>query len=86
MNAAADVIESDIVSLAGLLTLEMGKPIAQATAEVTKCAHAMRFYARNAEAFRDPRVLQLVDDLEVMTGKRRQENRRNVLWPRSCAC
>ena len=51
MNAAADVIESDAVSLARLLTLEMGKPIAQATAEVIKCAHGMRFYARNAEQF-----------------------------------
>jgi acyl-CoA reductase-like NAD-dependent aldehyde dehydrogenase len=51
MNAAADVIESDTVSLARLLTLEMGKPTAQAAAEVAKCAHGMRFYARNAEAF-----------------------------------
>lgn len=51
MNAAADVIESDAVSLARLLTLEMGKPIAQATAEVAKSAHGMRFYARNAEQF-----------------------------------
>jgi len=51
MNAAADVIESDAVSLARLITLEMGKPIAQAAAEVAKCAHSMRFYARNAGQF-----------------------------------
>src|SRR5262245_35703651 len=51
MNAAADAIESDAGSLARLLTLEMGKPIAQAATEVAKCAHGMRFYARNAEAF-----------------------------------
>src|SRR5215467_7676432 len=48
MNAAADVIESDAVSLARLITLEMGKPIAQAAGEVDKCAHGMRFYACNA--------------------------------------
>ena len=51
MNAAADVLESEAVSVARLLTLEMGKPVAQATAEVTKCVHGMRFYASNAEAF-----------------------------------
>src|SRR5262245_17966991 len=51
MNAAADVIESDAASLARLMTLEMGKPIAQAAAEVAKCAHGMRFYARNAGRF-----------------------------------
>src|SRR5262245_1415560 len=51
MKAAADVIDSDTESLSRLLTLEMGKPIAQATAEITKCAHGMRFYADNAEAF-----------------------------------
>src|SRR5262245_59323138 len=51
MNAAADAIESDAVSLARMITLEMGKPIAQAAAEVAKCAHGMRFYARNAGQF-----------------------------------
>jgi succinate-semialdehyde dehydrogenase / glutarate-semialdehyde dehydrogenase len=51
MNAAADVIESDVDSLARLLTLEMGKPIAQARAEIMKCAHGMRFYAGHAELF-----------------------------------
>src|SRR5262249_34922595 len=51
MNAAADVIESAAVSLARLMTLEMGKPIAQAAAEVAKCAHGMRFYAPTAGQF-----------------------------------
>ena len=34
-----------------MLTLEMGKPIAQARAEVLKCAKNMRFYAEHAESF-----------------------------------
>jgi succinate-semialdehyde dehydrogenase/glutarate-semialdehyde dehydrogenase len=34
-----------------MLTLEMGKPIAQARAEVLKCAKSMRFYAEHAESF-----------------------------------
>ncbi|TQS46210.1 NADP-dependent succinic semialdehyde dehydrogenase [Cryptosporangium phraense] len=51
MNAAADSIEADRDHLARSLTLEMGKPIGQARSEVDKCAHAMRFYAREAEVF-----------------------------------
>jgi len=51
MRAAADLIEADVDHLAPLLTLEMGKPIAQSFAEVRKCAYGMRFYADHAEEF-----------------------------------
>nr|WP_042187575.1 NADP-dependent succinic semialdehyde dehydrogenase [Kibdelosporangium sp. MJ126-NF4]CEL18198.1 Succinate-semialdehyde dehydrogenase [NAD]; Succinate-semialdehyde dehydrogenase [NAD(P)+] [Kibdelosporangium sp. MJ126-NF4]CTQ90572.1 Succinate-semialdehyde dehydrogenase [NAD] (EC 1.2.1.24); Succinate-semialdehyde dehydrogenase [NAD(P)+] (EC 1.2.1.16) [Kibdelosporangium sp. MJ126-NF4] len=51
MNAAADILDAQADDIAALITLEMGKPRAQATAEVTKCAAAMRFYADNAERF-----------------------------------
>lgn len=51
MRAAADLLDADVDSLARLLTVEMGKPIAQSVAEVQKCAKNMRFYADNAEAF-----------------------------------
>ncbi|GAA2045871.1 NADP-dependent succinic semialdehyde dehydrogenase [Agromyces tropicus] len=51
MRAAADLLEEDLESLARTLTVEMGKPIAQARAEVGKCARNMRFYAENAERF-----------------------------------
>ncbi|KOV51409.1 succinate-semialdehyde dehydrogenase [Streptomyces sp. AS58] len=50
MRAAADLVEADAGRTARMLTIEMGKPIAQARAEVLKCAHAMRFYADNAES------------------------------------
>jgi len=51
MNATADIVETDVERASRMLTLEMGKPIAQARAEVLKCAKNMRFYARHAESF-----------------------------------
>jgi succinate-semialdehyde dehydrogenase/glutarate-semialdehyde dehydrogenase len=51
MNACADILEADVERAARILTLEMGKPIAQARAEVLKCAKSMRFYAEHAESF-----------------------------------
>lgn len=51
MNAAADILEADVERAAQMITLEMGKPIAQSRAEVLKCAKNMRFYADNAESF-----------------------------------
>jgi succinate-semialdehyde dehydrogenase/glutarate-semialdehyde dehydrogenase len=51
MKKAADILESEVPELATMLVVEMGKPIAQAEAEVLKCAKNMRFYADNAEKF-----------------------------------
>jgi len=51
MRAAAGLIEGDLDELATLLTVEMGKPIAQSRAEVLKCAKNMRFYAEHAAEF-----------------------------------
>jgi succinate-semialdehyde dehydrogenase / glutarate-semialdehyde dehydrogenase len=51
MNAAADIMESEVSQLATMLVREMGKPIAQAEAEVLKCVKNMRFYAAHAEGF-----------------------------------
>lgn len=51
MRATADLIEQEVESTATMLVIEMGKPIAQARAEVLKCAKNMRFYADHAERF-----------------------------------
>jgi succinate-semialdehyde dehydrogenase/glutarate-semialdehyde dehydrogenase len=51
MRASADLLESEVEELAKILVTEMGKPIAQARAEVLKSAKGMRFYADNAEKF-----------------------------------
>jgi succinate-semialdehyde dehydrogenase/glutarate-semialdehyde dehydrogenase len=57
MNATADALETDVDNAAHLLTLEMGKTLAQARAEVLKSAKAMRFYADHAEEFLTGRSL-----------------------------
>jgi succinate-semialdehyde dehydrogenase/glutarate-semialdehyde dehydrogenase len=51
MRRAADLIEADVDEVAATITQEMGKPLAQARAEVLKSAHGMRFYADHAEEF-----------------------------------
>ncbi len=51
MHTAADLLTADADSLSKTITLEMGKPLAQAHAEVLKSARALRFYADNAESF-----------------------------------
>ncbi|MDQ4214686.1 aldehyde dehydrogenase family protein [Microbacterium capsulatum] len=51
MRAAADLLEAETDEVAGMITAEMGKPIAQSRAEVSKSAATMRFYADNAESF-----------------------------------
>lgn len=51
MRRAADLVEAEADEVARILTLEMGKPIGQARAEVLKCTKSMRFYADHAEGF-----------------------------------
>jgi succinate-semialdehyde dehydrogenase/glutarate-semialdehyde dehydrogenase len=46
----ADVLERSQVELAETLTLEMGKPLVQARAEVTKCIGVLRYYAEHGAA------------------------------------
>lgn len=51
MRRAAGFLDEHAEGLGELITVEMGKPIAQSLAEVAKSARAMRFYAANAERF-----------------------------------
>ena len=51
MREAARLLRKDMASHALAMTLEMGKPIVQAEAEVEKCALTCDFYAEHAEAF-----------------------------------
>lgn len=51
LHTVADLLESKKKHLAHLMTLEMGKPISQAEAEIEKCAWVCRYYADNARIF-----------------------------------
>lgn len=63
MRAAADLLEDDVEELARLITLEMGRPIAGARAEILKSAKGLRFYAEHAEDLLAPE--QLADPARV---------------------
>jgi succinate-semialdehyde dehydrogenase/glutarate-semialdehyde dehydrogenase len=49
MSGTADVLERRKGELGRVMTLEMGKPLKAAVAEIEKCAAACRYYAENAE-------------------------------------
>jgi succinate-semialdehyde dehydrogenase/glutarate-semialdehyde dehydrogenase len=51
MNAAAKILDDEVEATAAMMTTEMGKTLASAKAEVTKCATACRFFAEHAEAY-----------------------------------
>lgn len=57
MNAAAQLLEDDADELARIITIEMGRPVVAARAEVLKCATGLRFYADHAEEFLAPEPL-----------------------------
>src|SRR5256886_15066275 len=58
MRGAARVLRARAGDYARTMTLEMGKPIVQAEAEIDKCAVACEYYADHAEAMLAPQPRQ----------------------------
>ena len=58
MHRAAEILEARANELGRVITLEMGKPIGAAIAEVRKCAFVCRHYADHAEQYLAPETIE----------------------------
>ena len=58
LRKAAEILRSDTEDFAKIITQEMGKPIAQAQAEVKKCATAFDYYAEHGAEYLAPQVIE----------------------------
>lgn len=58
LQRTAGLLEARIEDLARLITLEMGKPLAEARSEINKCASVCRYYAENGGTFLAPENIQ----------------------------
>ena len=58
MHKLGDLLEEEADSLADIMTLEMGKPLAQSKGEVLKCAKCCHFYADHAGGFLADEVVE----------------------------
>ena len=58
MGNAANILREEKHKYAEILTLEMGKPITEAIAEVEKCAWVCEYYAENTEVILQNEIIK----------------------------
>ena len=64
MHAAAEILRRDVDFFANLLTVEMGKLVPEAKAEIALSANIFDYYANNAETLLAPEKLPVADPAE----------------------
>jgi succinate-semialdehyde dehydrogenase/glutarate-semialdehyde dehydrogenase len=64
---AAELLEAEVPDIAQAITIEMGKPFAQAKGEVAKCAHGLRWFAEHAEQMLTDREVAVDASLGLVT-------------------
>ncbi|MFA5955364.1 NAD-dependent succinate-semialdehyde dehydrogenase [Hyphomicrobium sp.] len=64
MQNAADILRRDVEKYAPILTIEMGKLLTEARAEVELSARIFEYYAKNAETLLAPEKLPVADPAE----------------------
>ena len=64
---AAELLEGEVPDIAQTITIEMGKPFAQAKGEVAKCAHGFRWFAEHAERMLTDREVAVDASLGLVT-------------------
>lgn len=64
MQKAADILRRDVDTYAPILTMEMGKLLSEAKAEVELSARIFEYYAKNAEKLLAPEKLPVADPEE----------------------
>lgn len=58
MKKAGQLLRDNVEEYARMITLEMGKPIAESRGEINKCAWVCDYYADNAEAFLNSEIIE----------------------------
>lgn len=58
LNRMAALFRRDRQRLAEMITLEMGKPLAESLAEIDKCAYSLEAYINNAPKYLEPEIIE----------------------------